>query len=358
MLEFWALLIGVPFIACCFIFGVALNRWEREKVDAEEGAREQERLMDLWRLWSSRHLRVATSVAVMPVPASTFGELGGDLPVNKDRSKGLGWKVDNSANERYSRVLTELASRLKKSFENRREITVELLYSETPDRIKVFSDELKAALGVTAPGVRFTMNSDASTRCAQWITDQVDRLNDVTTLVVAAQSWPDEESPGVFTEGVAALLLEPNVSRDRSRANRNAADDDTSLKANHVSRPMTTTADTLEADIAQMLEMLEMQAAPSRPTHLWHTGCDAALSSAIQSAMKADPKNPVIERSFDYVVGLPGPATSWIMLATALEVAPQGSPPQLLAWRDPVDGQLHLCTIAPAEQQNKVTQES
>lgn len=79
---------------------------------------------------------------------------------------------------------------------------------------------------------------------------------------------------------------------------------------------MPSTTDKLEAEIAQMAEM---QTASRHPTHLRHTGCDTELSAALLSAIKGDPQQRLIERSFDHAVGLASPTTGWIMLATALE---------------------------------------
>ncbi|SAL32177.1 hypothetical protein AWB73_02851 [Caballeronia turbans] len=47
--TFWVLLIGAPLVACCLVFGVALDCWESAKVQAEEQENEQDRLVALWR---------------------------------------------------------------------------------------------------------------------------------------------------------------------------------------------------------------------------------------------------------------------------------------------------------------------
>ncbi|SAK63518.1 hypothetical protein AWB77_02280 [Caballeronia fortuita] len=342
--TFWVLLIGAPLVAYCLVFGVALDRWESAKVQAEEKENEQDRLVALWRSWCQRHLRVAAAVAITPVPTVSFDDVTGDLPVNKDRAKGLEWKAVKAGDKRYGKVLSELAGSLKPAIENRREIAVTLLHGEISTEIIGFESELKGALEKAAPDVRFIMTCGPITECAPWIAKKVDERDATVRLIVATQIWPEADSPHEFSEGVAAILLEP---REPVNAGTHASGSSAPSDGAHTSRilrPMPSVTDNLEAEIAQMVQM---QTAPQQPTHLWHTGCDAELSAAIQSAIESDPKHPLVERSFDHAVGLPGPATGWIMLATALEGAPAGSGPQLLAWRDAATQQLHLCMIAP-----------
>lgn len=330
---FWALLVGAPLVACGLVSAVALDRWESATVQVEEGAHEQVRLGNLWRSWCQRHLRVAAAVAITSVPTESFDGAGGDLPVNKDRAKGLVWKTGKGAGERYGKVVSELAARLKPALQNRRELAVTLLHVARPKQIADFEKEFRNALEKVAPETRFSLKCEPMTDCAPWVAQQVDQHNDAARLMVAVQIWPDDDAHHAFSEGAAAILLEPSKTAE--------------VYTSRILRPMQSAADTLEADVAQMVEM---QITPQKPTHFWHTGCDAQLSSAIQSAIEADPKHPVVERSFDHVIGLPGPATSWLMLATALEVAQPESGAHMLAACSAVDQQVHLCMIVPAAQ--------
>jgi hypothetical protein len=252
-------------------------------------------------------------------------------------------------NEQYKNVLSELTQRLRGALARRREMAVVLLHGDIPAQIGRFESELKSSLEEAAPGVRFTVTREPVTECARWIAKQVDERNDTAKLIVAVQVWPEGESAHTFSEGLAAVLLESKESSRRGWLADGATAHPDGSEASCVLRPMLSALDRLEADVTQMVNM---QTASRQPTHFWHTGCDDELSSAIQSAVKADPKNPVIERSFDHIIGLRGPATSWIMLATALEAAAPSPRLQLLAWHNDLDEQLNLCIIAPAERKH------
>jgi hypothetical protein len=341
--AFWSLLVGVPLVVCGVVFGVVLDRWESKTVVAEEQVREQNRLVALWRSWCQRHLRASAAVAITPVASIKFVNADSDLPVNKDRARGLVWRGGKVESERYGKVVSDLAAGLKSALENRRELAVSLLHHDDPVQATGFEIELKQALEDAAPATRFFIEREPVTDCNSWISRQVDEHHTVARLIVAIQMWSDDDASHTFSEGVAAILLEPDAIGESGPFAGGSSSNVDDVMPGRILRAMPSEKDKLEADVACMVEM---QNVPP-PKHFWHTGCDAQLSSAIQSAIKADPKHPVVEHSFDHVIGAPGPATSWLMLATVLEAAPPDLGGHLLAVREDSNQQLHLCMIVP-----------
>ncbi|MEI6003126.1 hypothetical protein H3V53_40410 [Paraburkholderia bengalensis] len=328
--QFWALLIGVPLVSCTLALGIRLNRWEREQTIVEEAEREQRRIMSLWRAWSRRDVRVTAALAVLPVPVppAQLGVVGADLPVNRGRAKGFAWSNGKAETWRRTKLLGLIASGLHATLAARQEMSVRLLLDEASmASVDAWKEDARNALGKIAPRCKFGIDAEPAVGCAPFLAQQVDLVGAAPQLVIAAQMWPDGKTEHAFSEGAAALLVE------RSDAH-----------AGQVFRPMTSTTATLDADLKQLVQI---QIAPDRITHAWLTGCTDE-SAGITSSLTSDPKTPLIERPFDDIVGEPGPASSWIALATALEALETGGP-QLIAWREKDSEPLHLCMVGPAQ---------
>ncbi|KVC64268.1 hypothetical protein WI72_07405 [Burkholderia ubonensis] len=329
-LQFWGLLIGIPLVTCVIALGVRLDRWEHEQTIAEEAQREQERIMSLWRSWSRRQVCVEASVAILPihVPAAKLGDVDADLPVNMGRASAFDWSKNKALELRRAKLLGQIADALRTPLTSRKEMRVRLLLADaSAESLRDWKAAAQDALGKIAPDCKFSVDIERAGDCASFLTQQVDLVGAAPQLIIAAQLWPDDETKQTFSEGAAALLIEPAGGR-----------------AGHVFRPMTAAANTLEAALQQLVHM---QISPDRITHTWFTRCEAE-SGAITSALISDPKARLIERHFDHITGEPGPATSWIALATALE-ASHDSGPQVVAWREPDDESLHLCMVGAAE---------
>lgn len=330
--QFWGGLIGAPLVACALVFGPRLNRWERHQTNAEETEREHERLRGMWRDWSRRHLRVVDAAAFVAATneIDKFGEAKIDLPSNKDRIIEFRWAMDLSAADRRRRLLQLVAERFSDALLTRSEIFISLMLDDVSlKQAESVRQQAKNVFGELVPGVVFNVEAQSATDGAPWITERVDRIETTTRLVIAAQFWADKVDRHSFSEGAAAFLIEPGASA-----------------AGSIFRPMTSARNTLEAD----LEQIKQYQAPAVPlTQVWFAGCEDGESTAIRSALTADPKKSVVERLLDGLLGVPGPVSGWIALAIAME-AMRGGGPQLVAWREPESESLHLCTVSPLPQ--------
>ncbi|MXN80085.1 hypothetical protein GR157_35900 [Burkholderia sp. 4701] len=331
-LQFWGLLIGAPLVTCVIALGIRLDRWEREQTVAEEVEREQERIMSLWRSWSRRHVCVTASVAILPilVPAAGMGEADADLPVNRGRASAFPWSKNKTLKQRREKLLDQIAEKLQATLAGRKELRVKLVVADASEESMLgWKADAEHALGKVAPGCKFKIDTEPAVDCASFLTQQVDLVGTAPHLIITAQIWPDGAAKHTFSEGAAALLIESAEEQP-----------------GRVFRPMTSTADTLDADLQQLTQM---QVSPDHITHAWFTRCETE-SGAITAAFTSDTKARAIERPFDHIVGEPGPVTSWIALATAHEASREGKP-HLVAWREPGDEVLHLCMVGCAQPQ-------
>lgn len=331
--EFWSTLVGVPLIACALAFGTRLDRWEGEQTDAEEMEREQQRLGGLWQGWTRRNLRVV-DVAAFPAATDEIDRFAGakiELPTNSDRIIAFDWSKGRSASIRRTKILFLIATRFAAALRTRREVTITLMLDDVSlKQAGTWVKRAKRIFGYFVPSVSFYIETHPAASGVQWITRHVDRVETITRLVVAAQLWTDEASENEFSEGAAAFLIEPGVT-----------------KAASILRPMMTARDTLETGLAQIKEI---QTSPDRIKHVWFSGCTDNESTAVRSAMTPDPKDMAVECLLDRLLGNPGPVSGWIALAIAME-AMRGAGPQLVAWREPKSESLCLCTISPAPQE-------
>ncbi len=330
--QFWCALFGAPLIACALAFGVRLDSWEDEQTDAEEMEKEQHRLGGLWRDWTRRHLCIV-DVAAFPAASdkiAKFGEEKSGLPSVKDRTITFDLAKERTVAFRRTRLLHLVARRFAEALQSRREVVVTLMLNEvSTDQVEAWTQRAERILGRFAPGVTFRVEAQLATGGAMWMTKLVDTIETTTRLVIAAQFWADNEGDHTFSEGAAAFLVDPAAT-----------------KSGFMFRPMTSSRDTLEHGLSQIVQT---QMSPERLRHLWSAGCDFDDSSALRSVLKADPKEPVTEHLLDSVLGKPGPASGWIALAIAME-AMRGAGPQLVAWREPASESLYLCTVSPLPQ--------
>lgn len=328
-LQFWCMLLGAPLVACALAFGIRLNDWEDDQTDAEEAETEQDRLREMWREWSRRNLHVIDAAA-FPAATDEIAEFSGskiDLPSHKERNVAFPWAKGRAPAFRRTRLLRLVAVRFAHALRTRKEVIVTLMLdAPSLGQARAWTECATRVLSGFAPGVRFRFEAQSATDGAQWITQLVDRIDPATRLVIAAQIWADKEDEHKFSEGAAAFLIEPDTS-----------------KAGSIMRPMTTTRDELETGLIQIKEY---QTPSERPALAWFTRCEEGESTAIRSALTADPNDSAVERLLDKSLGLPGPASGWIALAIAME-AMRGGGPQLVAWREPESESLYLCTISP-----------
>jgi hypothetical protein len=331
--QFWSTLVGVPLVACALAFGPRLDRWEDEQTDAEESENEQQRLGGMWRDWTRRHLPVV-DVAAFPSATEEIARFADEkigLPTNSERSITFDWVKGRGAAFRRTRLLHLVARRFVVALRDRREVIVTLMLDDESLKHDVdWTQRAMLVFGAIVPSVAFHVEVQPVTGGVEWITQQVDRIDTATRLVIAAQLWADEEEDHKFSEGAAAFLIEPGAT-----------------KAGSIYRPMTSASETLEAGLAQIGQV---QMSPDRLKHVWVTGCDDDESTAIRSSLTPDPKDMAVERLLDGLLGNPGPASGWIALAIAME-AMRGAGPQLVAWREPTSESLYLCTISPVPQE-------
>lgn len=332
--QFWAVLVGAPLVACALAFGPRLNRWEKDQTEAEERERDQQRVKGLWRDWTRRHLRIADVVAF---PAATdriekFAEVKIDLPTNKGRPVEFEWANDRTAAFRRTRLLRLVARRFAETLRGRREVVVTLMLDKTSlDQSATWSQQAKHTLRRLVPGVIFHVEARLATDAVPWITERVDHVDPTVRLVIAAQLWPDDEAVHAFSEGAAAFLIDPAASQ-----------------AGSIFRPMEEVRSTLDIGLGQITQI---QMPPGRVTPMWFTGGEDEESTPVRSALTADPKESAAGCLLDSYLGMPGPAGGWIALAIAMD-AIRGAGPQLVAWREPGPeaDPLYLCTVSPVPQ--------
>jgi len=335
--QFWITLVGAPLLACALAFGPRLNRWESEQTGAEESDKEQQRLKQLWRDWSRRHLCVV-DVAAFPAATSEIGKFGEatiGLKSNKDRTIEFSWARGLATADRRAWLLHLIAERFSEALMSRRQVVILLMLDDASlMQEKAWLKETETTFRQTFPGVTFDVEAQAVSRGAHWINQMVDTIETKTKLVIAAQIVAEtteaDDDPGneksQFSEGAAAFLIDPEAGNTGS-----------------IFRPMTSERNALESD----LEQIKQYQAPSVPlSQIWFTGGQDDETTAIRSALTADPKNSVVERLLDKFLGIPGPACGWIALAIAME-AMRGADAQLVAWREPGSEALHLCMISP-----------
>jgi hypothetical protein len=307
-----------------------LDRWEGEQTDAEEMEREQQRLGGLWQEWTRRNLRVV-GVAAFPAATDEIDRFAGakiELPTNSDRIIAFDWSKGRSAAIRRTNLLHLVATRFAASLRATREVAITLMLDDVSlKQAEIWVKRTKRIFGYFIPGVSFHIETHPATSGVQWLTQHVDRIETITRLVVAAQLWTDEANENEFSEGAAAFLIEPGVTKTAS-----------------ILRPMMTARDTLETDLAQIKEI---QMSSDRIKHVWFSGCTDDESTAVRSAMTPDPTDMAVEHLLDRLLGNPGPVSGWIALAIAME-AMRGGGPQLVAWRESKSESLCLCTILPA----------
>ncbi len=331
-LRFWYSLVGAPLVVCALVFGLRLDSWEDDQTDAEEVDREQQRLTDMWRDWTRRRLCI---IDVAAFPAATdeidsFADAKVDLRLNWDRTIAFEWAKGRSNASRRIRLLYRVATRFADSLRTRREVVLTLMLDHASlEQNEAWAKRTMRIFGGIVPGVIFRVEVHPATGGAQWITQQVDRIDTVTRLVITAQIWMNEEEEHTFSEGAAAFLVEPLATETGS-----------------IYRPMTSASDTLKVGLAQIMQM---QVLPERLAHVWFAGCSEDESSTIRSMPTETPSAPPTECLLDGFLGNSGPASGWIALAIAME-AMRGAGPQLVVWREPESESLHLCTISPLPQ--------
>ncbi|WP_429471549.1 hypothetical protein [Paraburkholderia sp. WSM4175] len=330
--QFWATLIGAPLVACALTFGAKLDHWEDEQTDAEESEKEQERLKSMWREWTRRDLCVVDAAAF---PAATdeiasFAGAKADLPTNSDRTVTFDWVKGRTTAFRRTRLLHLVARRFADTLRLHKEVIVTLMLDDASlGDDDAWTERVLRIFALLAPRTTIHVEVQSARDSVQWITRQVSTVDPATRVVIAAQLWADGEQEHEFSEGAAAFLIAPGAAQ-----------------TGRIFRPMTSTGDALGIGLSQIKEY---QVPPERLALAWFTGCEEGESTAIRSALTEDPKDSAVERLLDKSLGLPGPASSWIALAIAME-AMHGGGPQLVAWRDPASEALDLCTISPLPQ--------
>ncbi|MFC0401239.1 hypothetical protein [Paraburkholderia rhizosphaerae] len=327
-LQFWSALIGTPLVACALSCGIRVNHWEVQQTVAEELELEQRRLTGLWRGWCRRHLRIVQVAALLPVTVriDSLSDAKVELPMNMNRTVGFPWNRGRSAAFRRARLLRLIAVRFADALKSRRQVVVTLMLDDASLKdAQVWAAQAHHIFGGLVAGAAFKVETRPAADGARWLTQQVDAIDVGPRLVIAAQLWPDDETKRAFSEGAAAFLIDSAASKTGS-----------------IFRPMTASSDTLETALEQLMQM---QVAPDCPAHLWSTACDDE-SVAIRSALTSNSESAVMERRFDNIVGKPGPASGWILFATAME-ATHDSEPRLVAWREPGSKAVDLCMVAP-----------
>lgn len=335
--TFWILLFGLPSSFFLVLFGLRLNRWEQEKLEYEEVACENNRLMSMWRRWTNGHVEVVHATTILGGISNTEGWERPDaaLPVNLDRPCGIAVISSMDEDQRRKTLFELILDRLLEHLVQTHKLEVVLLLDE-----KCFDDRAKweevARTAFLQPGCRVAVETLAAPTDLTSLQTQIDAEATPAKLFVACQLWHDAQAKP-YSEGVAAILFQRKARSSHLRQS------DVPSTGRRVLRPMVSGLDEFKGDFRQLLDM---QLANEKVEYVWLSGLGDEMCSAAQ--VEAG-NHPVTEgacvRNVDAVLGIPGPVSSWIALALALDIGSRTGYPQLVAVGDSGTRAL-MCAVA------------
>ncbi|KVR14039.1 hypothetical protein WK13_12270 [Burkholderia ubonensis] len=157
------------------------------------------------------------------------------------------------------------------------------------------------------------------------------------TLIIAGQFWTAGVNPG-YSEGVAGILM-------CSMQPAAQTPDENELNGCRLLRPMLSLTSEIGADLHQATKF---QLGHNSILCAWLGALDRGVASALRLEMgRCLPTKEAVIRDMDEVLGMPGPASSWLTLAIAVEMSLRSRKPQLAAIYDGASKRSVLCTLLP-----------
>ncbi|KGC70176.1 hypothetical protein DP57_6105 [Burkholderia pseudomallei] len=335
---FGMLAVGVPLCFFAILFGVKLNDWEQRQLEHEERVRENQRLKLLWHSWANRCVHIANATCLLGGVESTddWEKPGHALPINLDRTRALEWLETIEAEKRRETIVSLIADRFSKQLSTLRSMNVLLLLDETSAGDKVqWNEAVHNALSTYR--IRLSVECRTASGDLSVLSSYVDQCNMPTTLIIAGQFWRVGVPP-CYSEGVAAILLHatPPVARPH---------DDNRVEGCRFLRPMFSTAREIGADLQQVANL---QFSSNSIKRAWLGALDRDAAPALRLEMgKCSPTKEATINDMDEVLGIPGPASSWLTLSIAVEMGLRSRKPQLAAIYDSTSKHAVLCTLLP-----------
>lgn len=335
---FGILVVGVPGCLFAILFGVKLNDWEQRQLEHEESVRENERLISLWHTWANRDVCVSAATCLLGGVGNTeeWEKPNHPLPVNLGRARALEWLESSEGDHRRETIIALIADRLSKQLSALRSLKVLLLLDETSVQDKVQWDEAVHNVLSIYP-IRLSVECLPVPEDLSLLLSYVDENNIPPTLIIAGQFWTVDTNPG-FSEGVAGILLGAIQSAARPR-------DENQLGGCRLLRPMLSVTSEIGADFNQFAYF---QLLHNSINCAWLGALDRQAGSALRLEMgKCLPTKEAVIRDMDEILGMPGPASSWLTLAIAVEMSLRSRKPQLAAIYDGASKRSVLCTLLP-----------
>jgi hypothetical protein len=212
-----------------------------------------------------------------------------------------------------------------------------LLLDETSAKDKVQWDAAVHNTLATYP-IRISVECRATSGDLSALSSYVDQCNIQATLIIAGQ-FARSGANRSYSEGVAGILLHATQPVARPQ-------DDNQLDGCHVLRPMFSTASEIDTDLHQFASF---QLSRNSIQCAWLGALDGETTSMLRLEMgKCLATKETAIRDMGEALGMPGPVSSWLTLALAIEMSLRSGKPQLAAIYDGTSKRSVLCTLQPS----------
>lgn len=327
-MRFWLRAAVTPMLIGCTLLGLRINRYEQSVAASVASEESSAQTKVEWKAWTQRAIDVIACAAITPeqdlVAAMTSVPPTATASPHKGR-KFHDWPDDGKpdptqwAFEQLIRKLDEVLPEWRGCVQS-----VHVEGDLETERLR--SAWLGALVVVQCPVAAPVFRFDAS----DW-----DSLFDEHAaglrLFMAIQAWPFSREPQGFSELAVALLVSGREAKGTAA---------TPLAS--IGRPMTTSTDTLDADLATLVDYCDI--APDAIGHLWFTGAPSGFPGALaSSASLSSGAAGISSYSVDHHLGPAHIAQYWFALAAATEIQVNGRP-QLVVGQTDKGLTVHLIT--------------
>jgi len=320
----------LAFGARAYTYGGALGHFQFLQEEAQ-GAQQS------WQDWARRAMTVQANCVLLPdqMSAGVLMQGHGDLTPREGvarRIAGLPTQEEERAPAGLRLVFPTLASALQ-TLPAEQELRVTLLSDAPADQYETlrnaWQQQWRAATR-RAPPATVTLTAEWS---YQWIDEKLKSASSAIELIVVLQV----HGGVAYSDGLAALLLCPDSLARARELPETAA----------LLRPMPLEIDTLESELPLFLQT---QASARQATGLLADGADwqplagqiMAIGGAHGAALLAE------QRWFqESLCGLPGPFSSWLLAAFAVEMTRHQRKPLLVLTQE--HSRRWISTVTPGE---------
>ena len=308
--RFW-LRSATPLLVGCVLLGLWINRYDQSVAAsvANEEATENTRLQ--WQQWAQRALRVVACAAITPECALVAAMTSVPPTAAASPHKGRtfhGWP-DGDKIDPLQWALEQLARQLDEIHPN---------WSTQVQSIHVQADADAAHIERAWQDAQSVWTQRPSTAnvvplvAGDW-NDMFDEPNASPRLFVAVQTWPSSREPRDFSELAVALLVSGDHYPNHSLA----------TPALRIGRPMATSAETLDADLAMLFDYAG--ADRTNVAGIWLTGISADASGAMSNMLSPSEAEAVPSYPVDHYLARAHTAQYWFGLVAAAEACRQGN---------------------------------